>query len=228
MNTDLRLYRLDLDYVKYLHSIDNKVMYSAKHKDVYNANRPYVGVVLNINGFDYFAPLESPKPNHARLRQQEHIIFMNKGKSGIIGLNNMVPVVPDLLIDIDIEKDRYPDKLRTQLFYIRNNKKQILHNAKSCYLKRTINPNRFVRSVFCNFKRLELAALDYCISKNIPIPNNLLENKIKELGNDIQHGRSNDTESYNRLLAAKHNLQKCNMTKDIQPRTRGEDHINRG
>ena len=56
----LRLYTVDDDYLKYLFGIDNRVIYW--ESDTYKSDRKYIGVVLKIDDFEYFAPLSSPKP----------------------------------------------------------------------------------------------------------------------------------------------------------------------
>ena len=55
----LRIYTIDVDYLKYLFDIDERVMYWEGNN--YQTDRKYLGVVLKINDFEYFAPLSSPK-----------------------------------------------------------------------------------------------------------------------------------------------------------------------
>ncbi|MFZ7217909.1 type III toxin-antitoxin system ToxN/AbiQ family toxin [Avibacterium avium] len=60
----LDLYYVDGDYIKYLKSFDNNVQHNYDN----NKNKkPYVGVVLDMNGKYYFAPLTSPKDKHLKL-----------------------------------------------------------------------------------------------------------------------------------------------------------------
>ncbi|HPD01604.1 MAG TPA: type III toxin-antitoxin system ToxN/AbiQ family toxin [Acetivibrio sp.] len=58
---NLHLYKIDLEYIKFLHNnYDNRVQYNSAKGKEYNENRPYVGVLVDINGCQYFAPLEHP------------------------------------------------------------------------------------------------------------------------------------------------------------------------
>lgn len=52
MEQKLSLYKIDPDYLKYLHSIDSRI--SVKYN-----NRPFVGIVTMINGISYVLPLTS-------------------------------------------------------------------------------------------------------------------------------------------------------------------------
>ena len=57
-----QFYHINEHYISYLHSIDTRVQYNKGQR------RPYVGIVLSINGIDYYVPLESPKPNHVNIK----------------------------------------------------------------------------------------------------------------------------------------------------------------
>ena len=54
---ELKLYRIEEEYAKYIYNLDEKVLiaYNVKNK------RPFIGIILKINEIDYFAPLSSPK-----------------------------------------------------------------------------------------------------------------------------------------------------------------------
>lgn len=60
----MKFYKVDIDYIKYLHGFDDRVQYNSNYTDMLNQNRPYIGVVLEINQQNYFAPLEHPRPSH--------------------------------------------------------------------------------------------------------------------------------------------------------------------
>ena len=55
----LILIRIDEEYISYLRKYDSKVQInsSALHKD----NKPFVGVLFEINNLKYFAPISSNK-----------------------------------------------------------------------------------------------------------------------------------------------------------------------
>ena len=59
---NLKLYEINANYITYLsayapHLFQNK-------KSGQKNERKYIGIVLQINGFDYFAPLSSFKDKH--------------------------------------------------------------------------------------------------------------------------------------------------------------------
>lgn len=170
----LRLYTIDRDYLKYLFGIDERVMYW--ENDTYTSERKYIGVVLNINNFKYFAPLSSPKNTDyfykKGIKQVKKSIIpivrlvTDKGQLlGKIKLSNMIPVTSEhlTLYDIDGETDKkYQSLIVKEMICIRKCKDEItknalvLHNQKSNgyekinYLEYTLD-----------FKSLEAACLQY-------------------------------------------------------------------
>lgn len=55
----LNLYSVSDEYVDYLRKFDNKVYDNKEEVRVHT--RKYLGVVLNINSFNYYIPFSSPK-----------------------------------------------------------------------------------------------------------------------------------------------------------------------
>nr|WP_293995618.1 type III toxin-antitoxin system ToxN/AbiQ family toxin [uncultured Fusobacterium sp.] len=58
----LEFYIVDNGYIKYLQTFDKKVVDNSieNKKD----NRKFIGIILEVNGLKYIAPLTSPKPKH--------------------------------------------------------------------------------------------------------------------------------------------------------------------
>ncbi len=56
----MKFYTIDNDYVKKLYQIDHEVFYERLNYE----NKPYVGIVIQNNNFNYFLPLTSAKPKH--------------------------------------------------------------------------------------------------------------------------------------------------------------------
>lgn len=81
-----RFYHVREGYIEFLHKVDNRVQMNKGRK------RPYVGIVLSIEGYDYYVPLESPKPNHANIKSGSPVLKLDDGKLGIMGFNNMIPI----------------------------------------------------------------------------------------------------------------------------------------
>lgn len=174
----LKLYVVNADYIRYLYGIDNKVMFwDSKH---YTTERKYIGIVLKINDFEYFAPLSSPKESDYFYKKSEKLIrkntipiirlVTNKGKLlGKVKLSNMIPVKKECitLYDIDGESDKkYRDLILDEMICIRKSKKEILKNARVLYNQKTTgysNINYLEYTV--DFKLLENACIKY-VSNN--------------------------------------------------------------
>ena len=155
---NLRLYKITDKYVRYLHGVDDKVQYNK------GARRPYVGVVFTFGGFQYFVPMESPKPNHKDIKAGKHIIKLNDGKYGILGFNNMIPVHKDALIDFDIAKEKdeqYKRLLQHQIALCNRMKADILNHAQMTYFDVVTEKNKFLMGISCNYKKLERACKSY-------------------------------------------------------------------
>ena len=154
---NLRIYRVQDKYIRYLHNVDNKVQYN---KD---AKRPYVGVVFSFGGFKYFVPMESPKPNHSKMKSGKHILKLKNGEYGLLGFNNMLPVHKDALISFDISKEpdeKYRTLLQNQLRICNRMKADILDHAQKTYFA-VMSKNEFFIKICCNFKKLEKACKKY-------------------------------------------------------------------
>lgn len=58
----LNFYIVNDEYISYLSKFDKHIAYNKKEK------RPYIGVVLTMEKYYYFAPLFSPKQSHKTYR----------------------------------------------------------------------------------------------------------------------------------------------------------------
>lgn len=163
-NKDLDLYHINGDYVKYLKSFDKNVQ---NNYDNNKNKKPYVGVVLNINGKNYFAPLTSPKDKHLKLRDSDPTTFKIKHNGKFIGsvlLNNMIPVNREYVsrVDINSVQDKvYKNLLRKDYQVITNNEDYIENKAKVLYKNVIEQNNPYFSKVSCNFKKLEAACDNY-------------------------------------------------------------------
>ena len=154
---NLKIYKVEDKYIRYLHSVDNKVQYNK------NAKRPYVGVVFNFGGFKYFVPMESPKPNHTNIKSGKHILRLKNGQYGILGFNNMIPVHKDALISFDISTEpdeKYRNLLKNQIQICNKMKADILDHAQKTYFA-VVNGNEFLIKISCDYKKLEKASKKY-------------------------------------------------------------------
>lgn len=172
----MQIYKIDIDYIKYLHKFDSRVQYNPNYDDNKNQNRPYIGVLLNVNGCDYFAPLEHPRTSHQNLKNNLHILKIKGGRLGIIGLNNMIPVPKNALISFDINKDSNSNILISQYIECKKHWTNIEDRANKVYQRRTVSPNRFEIKNYCDFTLLEQKCLEYNKTHNKQLP---LSAKIK-------------------------------------------------
>jgi protein AbiQ len=150
--------RIKIEYIKYLWSYDNKVQYNEKEPEVYTEQRPYIGIVLVIDGLQYFAPLEHPRVSHQTLKPNPHILKINEGRHGLIAFNNMIPVNNSELVSFNFENEcnqNYKNILKSQFIFCSKNKIKINDHAKATYNKVVIDKNPFFISVCCDFKLLE-------------------------------------------------------------------------
>jgi protein AbiQ len=153
----IRFYKVNIDYIKYLYSIDNRVQYNAARQDAYTENRPYVGVVLSVNGKSYFAPMEHPRPAHQKLKNNPHIFKIEGGRFGLVGLNNMLPVPPAQLVSFDINTSQNRNTLISQFIYCQKHVAELIAKAQTVYQRRQ-HPNAFEEKIYCDFAKLEAAA----------------------------------------------------------------------
>ena len=155
---NLRIYRISDHYIRFLHSRDEKVQYNK------GARRPYVGVVFSFAGYQYFVPMESPKPNHANIKAGKHIIKLDGGRYGILGFNNMVPVPKAALIEFDIDAEpdeKYRELLKRQAALCNRIKADILNHAQMTYFDVVQDKNKFLVRISCDFRKLEAACKNY-------------------------------------------------------------------
>ena len=155
---NLKIYRIDDRYIRFLRSRDTRV------QDNKDRRRPYVGVVLYVGGYQYFVPMESPKPNHAKIKAGKHILKLQGGLLGLLGFNNMVPVHESALVEFDInsEPDRqYRKLLFEQMKECNDRKADIYACAERTYYDVVNKKKKFLLDISCDFKKLEKACGEY-------------------------------------------------------------------
>ena len=157
----LNIYEIDPDYISYLSGFEEHLFRNKKISQ--NFNRKYVGIVLSINGFDYFAPLSSFKEKHKRM--SETLDFIKIGQYAVINLNNMFPASIESCKQInfnEIHDLNYKNLLRSEYRIIRKKAVLILNNANEVYHHKLINDGKSKLSQRCNdFKLLEEKLKEY-------------------------------------------------------------------
>lgn len=149
-------YKVDSVYCDYLREEDPCVPYTMDKK----ASRPFVGIVFEVNGVSYYAPLTSPKPKHLKMKNQMDFLKINNGVWGAINFNNMIPVPLFCLTKVDMkitqedtkdEKD-YKNLLTNQLSWCNANKESVLKKAEKLYeLVANERAPESIRKRCCNF-----------------------------------------------------------------------------
>ncbi|MGN1301244.1 MAG: type III toxin-antitoxin system ToxN/AbiQ family toxin [Clostridia bacterium] len=153
----LKFYNIDEEYITYLYKFDKKVPFNKESK------RPYIGIVLEINGIIYFAPMFSPKKQHSRYKSNATYVKIGENL-GIIRLNNMIPVNKENLkyIDFNTIKDgKYKNLLIQQNNFIQLNTDIIRKKANKLYKFVTIDKKEFFIELCCDFRMLEEKCSEY-------------------------------------------------------------------
>ena len=157
MKNNIRIYEIKDEYIKYLSN------YQAHIFAQQNRNRKYIGIVLEIQGMRYFAPLSSYKEKHKRMT--ERIDFIKIKDYAVINLNNMIPVPNSQIVDIDINKEKDPGYrflLQAESREINRQKTKIRKNAELVYnyKKRNCNRTTFAKRIN-DFELLEKLSKEY-------------------------------------------------------------------
>ena len=153
-----RFYHIQEKYINFLHSGDSRVQFNKGQR------RPYVGIVLVINNIKYYVPLESPKPNHGKIRSGGPVLKLDEGRLGLMGFNNMIPVPDCALVYFDfndVEDIKYRNLLINQLNYCNGIKEIIINRANTTYQKAVSGKVPLYNKVCCNYKKLEGMAVSY-------------------------------------------------------------------
>lgn len=154
----MKVYTIDDGYVQYLKNFEPKV------PDNKSESRPYIGVVLNIAGIQYYAPLTSPKPKHLNMKNDKDFRKINGGVYGAINFNNMIPVDSKYIHKKDIANEpdiQYRNLLLNQLRYINQDIQAITtvaSNLRQLYLADESilkGHDLAVKNRCCNFPLLE-------------------------------------------------------------------------
>jgi len=85
---NIKFYEINATYIDYLKPYAPHLFHNRREGQV--NERKYIGVVLQVRGNDYFAPLSSFKPKHQRMK--EGLDFIKVRHYAVINLNNMFPV----------------------------------------------------------------------------------------------------------------------------------------
>lgn len=74
----IKFYTVSDKYIEYLSTYAPHLFHNKKAGQAHK--RAYIGVILNVNGLDYFAPLSSYKDKHKRMKETLDFIKVKKYK----------------------------------------------------------------------------------------------------------------------------------------------------
>ena len=160
MDKQLNFFEVETAYTAYLSNIDKrvpKVDYSAAGSH----DKFLCGIVLDVNGHDYFAPISS-----FRIPQRTNVIIKdNNGKAvASIRFSFMIPVPPDVVSlkrIADEASPQYRILLNMELRFCRRNANAIYSRAKFVYDAVTVKKDPLMLKNCCDFKALETACAEY-------------------------------------------------------------------
>ena len=159
MKNNINIYGVKDAYIKYLSQYQ-------EHLFLHEGGafgRKYIGTVLEINGFFYFAPLSSFKSKHTKMN--ESVDFIKIKDYAVININNMIPVPKEQLIELDInaEKDpHYKFLLQSESREINRQKNRIRKNAEIVYSHKKRNKDSTPLAKRTNdFEMLEKKCMEY-------------------------------------------------------------------
>lgn len=130
MRNAIRIYEVKSEYIKYLGNYQKHIFAQTDGKD----RRKYIGIILEVKGIKYFAPLSSFKNKHKQMK--EGVDFIKIKDYAVINLNNMIPVPDSQIVDIDINKEKsasYRYLLQAESREVNKQKNRIRKNAEIVY-----------------------------------------------------------------------------------------------
>lgn len=146
---ELSIFEIDSDYINYLSSFEPHLFRNKKITQ--NFTRKYIGIVLRINGLDYFAPLSSFKPKHKRL--SETTDFIKLDNYAVVNLNNMFPAPMNLCAKViikNLQNEHYRNLVRTEYRIIKKKQELIIKNAQAVYSHKVNSDGKSKLSKRCN------------------------------------------------------------------------------
>lgn len=153
----LRFYDIDVNYVRYLQSIDSQIP-----NIHYSTNNKFVcGVVLDINGVKYYAPV-----SHTTKKYQTSLLIYDNGTPiSSIRFSFMLPAYEKVLKvknfkEIAKVDQHYADIISAEYNYCRDNIDAIYKKANAVY-KIGCNKNHRLNYTCCDFKKLEKYYLEF-------------------------------------------------------------------
>ncbi len=166
-----KYYTVKNDYINALKEVDCNVTNGLQHNNTYKNNRPYIGVLFEINGIKYIAPLTSDKNQKLINKNINNITFHPIVDSygnylGSININNMIPVKNSNIEKVvfkDIKDKKYLSLIDKQLKLLNKDFDKIIKKSEKLYkIMTTENSAKIKFESYClDFKKLENVCKNY-------------------------------------------------------------------
>lgn len=169
---EMKFYRVDTNYLNNLRLSDNRVPLNKEYIGSSKRTRPYIGIMLVIDGIDYLVPLTS-KTKRRTSYVNMPIFDKNNKKIAYLLINNMIPVPESYRTPINMEgilstDPAYYDLLMNEINDLRPKKETI---KKRCDDVRAVKVKGEVREAindktanYC-LNLIELEKIYICNSK---------------------------------------------------------------
>lgn len=159
----LEVYRIDMKYIRNLHSIDDRVL--SVSPQIGKDERPFLGVLVICNDHKYCVPLSKTKKKHAKMRDKidfKKIVYHGK-LIGVLNFNLMIPVEDILIqkIDTKIRKHDNADTrkkkelLIKELDWCNEHARDLTNTANVLYAKYVSGEKFAARKQCLDFIRME-------------------------------------------------------------------------
>ena len=158
--TKLRLYMMNMKYVRDLHRADDRVQ--SVSPQIHKSSRPFVGVVVVCENHKYCIPLDHPKEKHYNMKNDIDFMRIFDGNKliGVLNFNNMIPVHESLISILDVKvknKDSADERRMTGqcvLPYVMMKKGYApflkRKSGKSVRMRRCLTGRRFMEILYNN------------------------------------------------------------------------------
>ena len=162
MDKQLDFYEVNTDYIAYLRKFDSKVPHM-DYSETSKHDKFMCGIVLSVNGHDYFAPISS-----FAIQQRTNMVIKNeKGKPvSSIRFSFMIPIPPNVATAKSIKNESSPEYRRLLdlgLRFCRKNANAIRRMAKHIHNTVVNGKDPSMAKNCCDFVKLESACAKYQI-----------------------------------------------------------------
>lgn len=140
------LIKVKEDYIEYLRKYDSKVQINSS--DAKKDNKPFVGVLFEIDKIEYFVPISSNKKDKLYKMFDTYVetnkkpidmFFIEEIQNGkrtllsVLNLNNMIPINEKAKITYNIEDDKDYSLLVKEIAYCNKHREEIKRDSKKIY-----------------------------------------------------------------------------------------------